>query len=58
MGHGAEAAYLVRRRALAEIGLQDEGFVLDWEGIDWAARVAQAGWEVWFTPQAEILRRR
>lgn len=55
IGHGAEAAYLVRRRALDEIGLQDEGFWLDWEGIDWAARVAAAGWEIWFTPDAEIV---
>lgn len=55
VGHGVEAAYLVRRSALAEIGLQDERFVLDWEGIDWAARVADAGWEVWFTPDAEIV---
>src|SRR5579859_1376309 len=37
IGHGAEACYLVRRRALSEIGLQDERFVLDWEGLDWSA---------------------
>jgi N-acetylglucosaminyl-diphospho-decaprenol L-rhamnosyltransferase len=55
IGHGAEAAYLVRRRALDEIGLQDERFILDWEGIDWAARAAEAGWEVWFTPRSEIV---
>ena len=36
VGHGAEACYLVRRAAVDEIGLQDEGFPLDWEGVDCA----------------------
>jgi GT2 family glycosyltransferase len=55
IGHGAEACSLVRRRALAEVGLQDRRFRLDWEGIDWAARAADAGWEVWFCPGAEVV---
>ena len=55
IGHGAEAAYLVRRSTLSEIGLQDERFALDWEGIDWAASVAEAGWEIWFTPDSVIV---
>jgi len=54
IGRGHEACYLVRREALAEIGPQDEGFILDWEGIDWASRAAEAGWEIWFTPDAEV----
>jgi N-acetylglucosaminyl-diphospho-decaprenol L-rhamnosyltransferase len=52
VGRGHEAAYLVRRDAVAEVGLQDERFFLDWEGIDWTARMRDAGWEVWFTPEA------
>lgn len=55
IGHGMEACFLVRREALAEIGLQDEGFPLDWEGIDWSARAADAGWEVWFCPDARVV---
>lgn len=54
VGHGAEACYAVRRDALAEVGLQDERFILDWEGLDWSARVWKAGWEVWFCPAAEV----
>jgi N-acetylglucosaminyl-diphospho-decaprenol L-rhamnosyltransferase len=54
IGHGAEACYLVRREALEEIGLQDERFVLDWEGVDWSRRAWDAGWEVWFCPAAEV----
>jgi N-acetylglucosaminyl-diphospho-decaprenol L-rhamnosyltransferase len=53
IGHGLEACYLVRRAAIAEIGVQDEGFWLDWEGIDWCARAADAGWESWFVAGAE-----
>jgi GT2 family glycosyltransferase len=51
---GLEACYAVRREAVAEIGPQDEGFPLDWEGIDWCERAAGAGWEVWFCPEAEV----
>jgi len=54
IGRGHEACYLVRRAAIAEIGPQDEGFRLDWEGIDWAARAREAGWEIWFTPAADV----
>ena len=54
VGHGAEACYLVRRTAIDEIGLQDERFILDWEGLDWSRRAAESGWEVWFCPSAEV----
>ncbi len=52
---GAESCYLVRRSAIAEVGLQDERFPLDWEGVDWAARFGKAGWEIWFTPGALVV---
>ena len=55
IGHGGEACYLVRRSAIDDIGLQDERFVLDWEGIDWSRRAAEAGWEIWYCPQAEVV---
>jgi hypothetical protein len=55
IGRGHEAAYLVRRRAVAEIGVQDEDFLLDWEGIEWTARLRRAGWEVWLSPEAEVV---
>jgi GT2 family glycosyltransferase len=54
IGRGHEAAYLVRRQAVDEIGLQDEAFRLDWEGPDWTARARHAGWEVWLCPDAEV----
>jgi GT2 family glycosyltransferase len=55
IGHGLEACYLVRRAAVVEIGPQDEAFRLDWEGVDWAARARDAGWEAWFCPKAEVV---
>lgn len=54
VGHGAEACYLVRREAIGDIGVQDERFVLDWEGLEWSRRAADVGWEVWFSPEATV----
>ncbi|HVU71876.1 MAG TPA: glycosyltransferase family 2 protein [Mycobacteriales bacterium] len=55
IGHGAEAAYAVRRAAIDAAGLQDEEFWLDWEGVEWAARFGDAGYEVWFTPTSQVV---
>jgi N-acetylglucosaminyl-diphospho-decaprenol L-rhamnosyltransferase len=54
VGHGAEACYVARKHAIDEIGLQDERFVLDWEGVEWSRRAWDAGWEVWFCPAATV----
>ena len=54
IGRGAEACYLVRRRAIEEVGPQDERYRLDWEGIDWTQRLTAAGWEVWLAPGAVV----
>jgi GT2 family glycosyltransferase len=55
IGRGHESCYLVRREAIIDVGLQDESYVLDWEGIDWTARMVEAGWEVWFCPDAGVV---
>lgn len=54
IGHGAEACYAVRRRAIVEVGPQDERYRLDWEGVEWSARMSRGGWETWFTPDATV----
>jgi hypothetical protein len=54
IGHGAEASYLVRRTAIDDVGPQDERFSLDWEGIEWSARMGDRGWEIWFAPGAVV----
>lgn len=54
VGRAGDVCFAVRRRAAADIGLQDEAFPLDWEGIDWSARAAENGWEIWFCPNASV----
>lgn len=55
IGRGHEAAYIVRRSAVDGVGPQDERYVLDWEGFDWADRFDRAGWEIWMAPAAEVV---
>jgi GT2 family glycosyltransferase len=49
------AALLVRREAIDEVGLFDESFFMFSEETDWLYRFRRAGWEVWFTPDAEVV---
>ncbi len=49
------AAMLVRREAVAEVGPLDESFFLFTEEVDWCYRFERAGWQVWFTPEAEVV---
>lgn len=46
---------LVRRKAIEQVGLMDERFFMYAEEADWCYRFNKAGWEVLFTPQAEIV---
>jgi N-acetylglucosaminyl-diphospho-decaprenol L-rhamnosyltransferase len=46
---------LVRREALAQIGLMDETFFMYGEDIDWCYRVKQAGWKVMYVGSEHIL---
>jgi N-acetylglucosaminyl-diphospho-decaprenol L-rhamnosyltransferase len=49
------ACMLVRRDAVAEVGLADERFFLFSEETDWHYRIHQARWEVVFFPGAECV---
>jgi GT2 family glycosyltransferase len=48
------AFMLLRREAIAQVGLLDEGFFMYGEDLDWAKRIKDAGWEVWYNGQVEI----
>jgi GT2 family glycosyltransferase len=49
------AAVLLRRQALEEVGLFDEGFFLYSEEVDLQARLRRAGWEVHYFPEAKVV---
>jgi len=46
---------LVRKDAIGEIGNMDERFFMYAEETDWCYRFKQAGWQVMFMPDAEII---
>jgi GT2 family glycosyltransferase len=45
----------VRREAVAQVGLLDETFWMYGEDIDWAKRIKDAGWKVWYNPAVTVL---
>ena len=49
------AFMLVRREAIVAAGLLDEIFFMYGEDLDWAKRITEAGWEVWYNPQVTVL---
>jgi GT2 family glycosyltransferase len=49
------ACMFVRRDAIQEVGLLDEGFYLYVEDIDWCYRMRQKGWKTWWVPEAEVV---
>jgi hypothetical protein len=48
------AFMLVRSRAVADVGLLDEGYWLYMEDLDWCYRFWRAGWEVYYEPRAVV----
>lgn len=49
------AFMLVRAEAIQRAGLLDETFFMYGEDLDWAKRITDAGWEVWYYPQVTVL---
>jgi GT2 family glycosyltransferase len=49
------ACLMIKRKVLDEIGTLDEGFFMLFEEVDWCYRVKKAGWEIWFTPRAQVV---
>ena len=51
-----EGAFLMaRREAVDRVGGLDERIFMYAEDVDWCYRFHQAGWEVWYLPQAPII---
>jgi len=49
------AFMMVRREAIDEVGLLDERFWMYGEDLDWAKRFKDAGWNVIYYPEVEVL---
>lgn len=49
------ACMVVRRKAINDVGLMDEGFFMYWEDADWCMRMWQKGWKVVYFPQATVV---
>ena len=45
---------LIRRTALHQVGLFDEGYFLYCEDVDWFLRAKEQGWAVWYVGDAVI----
>lgn len=52
------AFMLVRRIALADVGVLDEGYFMHCEDLDWCMRFKQKGWRVLFVPWARAVHDR
>ena len=48
------ACMLVKRAAVEDVGLWDEGYFLHCEDLDWCMRFRQRGWQILFVPDARI----
>lgn len=48
------AFMLVRAAAIAQVGLLDEAFFFGGEDLDWAFRIKQAGWKVYYNPAVVV----
>ena len=49
------AFMMVRAEAMAQAGLLDETFFMYGEDLDWAFRIKQAGWKVYYNPAVTVL---
>jgi GT2 family glycosyltransferase len=49
------ACLMIKRSVLEQVGTLDEGFFMLFEEVDWCYRVKKAGYEIWFTPRAQVV---
>jgi len=48
------AALCLRREALKDVGMLDEGYFMYCEDVDWCWRARMHRWEIWYVPEAVI----
>jgi len=52
------AFFMVRKEVIAQVGMLDEEYFMYAEDIDWAYRIKQAGWQIWFDPEVTTLHKK
>ncbi|MEK7158450.1 MAG: glycosyltransferase family 2 protein, partial [Patescibacteria group bacterium] len=52
------ACFLIRRQTFQSIGYFDERFWIWFEEVDYCRRAADAGWETWYTPIAQVMHQK
>jgi GT2 family glycosyltransferase len=55
VGELSAAAILVRRSVYTQVGGLDPGFFFYYEDIDWCKRIGDAGWRIYYVPQAQVM---
>ncbi|MEA3275432.1 MAG: NAD-dependent epimerase/dehydratase family protein [Pseudomonadota bacterium] len=45
----------VRREAMDDVGLMDEGYFLHCEDLDWCASFSERGWKILFVPSVDVV---
>ena len=54
IGHPLGAAMCVRREAILQAGLLDEGYHMYVEEVDWSRRITATGWRAYCVPAAVV----
>lgn len=49
------AFFMVRKDVIAKVGLLDEDYFMYGEDLDWAYRMREAGYQIWFNPEVTVL---
>lgn len=52
------AFFLVRREVIDAVGMLDESYFMYGEDIDWAYRIKEAGWKIWYNPTVTTLHKK
>jgi N-acetylglucosaminyl-diphospho-decaprenol L-rhamnosyltransferase len=53
--HTLGATMMLRREAILQTGLFDEGYFMYCEEIDWSMRIRRAGWQIYAVPAARVI---
>jgi GT2 family glycosyltransferase len=49
------ACLIVRKKTMDQVGVLDEDYFFFFEETDWARRIKQSGWKIYFVPTARII---